>query len=223
MSVVLAQSSNPGVANSSGAEMLSGVAPMPAGLRPGSFVDPRWLGTRSPTMMTSGGCDVLEFLRRLFRRRPDPSTGNGSFLRARAGQERAEEGLRQSEEHFAQLVAGVRDYAVFLLDRQGNIRTGPRNGYGLRRSGGHTGSSELPAPGGAAGHRLPKMSGYEAARHIRRQPWGKGMALIALTGWGQEEDKLRALEAGFDHHLTKPVEATDLEKLLAVLNPVTQG
>jgi PAS domain S-box-containing protein len=68
---------------------------------------------------------------------------------------------------------------------------------------------------------LPKMNGYEAARHIRQQPWGKGIALIALTGWGQEEDKRRALEAGFDHHLTKPVDAAALEKLLAVINPVT--
>jgi DNA-binding response OmpR family regulator len=47
---------------------------------------------------------------------------------------------------------------------------------------------------------LPRMNGFEAARHIREQPWGKGMALIALTGWRQEEDKRRALEAGFDHH-----------------------
>jgi PAS domain S-box-containing protein len=62
---------------------------------------------------------------------------------------------------------------------------------------------------------LPKMSGYEAARHIRQQPWGKGMALIALTGWGQEADARRALEAGFDHHLTKPAELAALEKLLA--------
>jgi CheY-like chemotaxis protein len=69
---------------------------------------------------------------------------------------------------------------------------------------------------------LPKMNGYEVARHIRKQPWGKGMALIALTGWGQEEDKRRALEAGFDHHLTKPVEAVALEKLLSRMNPVPQ-
>jgi PAS domain S-box-containing protein len=68
---------------------------------------------------------------------------------------------------------------------------------------------------------LPKMNGYEAAQHIREQPWGRQMALIALTGWGQEEDKRRALEAGFDHHLTKPVEAVALEKLLAIISPVT--
>ncbi len=67
---------------------------------------------------------------------------------------------------------------------------------------------------------LPKLNGYEAARQIRKQAWGADMALIALTGWGQEEDKRRALEAGFDHHLTKPVEAAALEKLLARMTPV---
>jgi PAS domain S-box-containing protein len=64
---------------------------------------------------------------------------------------------------------------------------------------------------------LPKMSGYEAARSIRRQPWGEGMTLVAVTGWGQEEDKRRAAEAGFDHHLTKPVDPAALERLLAEL------
>jgi CheY-like chemotaxis protein len=64
---------------------------------------------------------------------------------------------------------------------------------------------------------LPKMNGYEAARHIRGQAWGKNMALIALTGWGQEDDKKRALEAGCDHHLTKPVDPAALEKLLALI------
>jgi CheY-like chemotaxis protein len=64
---------------------------------------------------------------------------------------------------------------------------------------------------------MPKMNGYEAARHIREQPWGKNMALVALTGWGQEEDKRRAFEAGFDHHLTKPVDPAALEKSLAGL------
>ena len=64
---------------------------------------------------------------------------------------------------------------------------------------------------------LPKMTGYEAARHIREQPWGRHMIVIAVTGWGQEEDRRRALEAGCDHHLTKPVDPAALEKLLAVL------
>jgi PAS domain S-box-containing protein len=69
---------------------------------------------------------------------------------------------------------------------------------------------------------LPKMSGYEAARRIRDEPWGGNVALVALTGWGQEEDKRRSLEAGFDHHLMKPVEPAALEKLLAAINPVPQ-
>lgn len=67
---------------------------------------------------------------------------------------------------------------------------------------------------------LPKMNGYEAARSIRGQPWGTTMALIAVTGWGQEQDKRRALEAGFDHHLTKPVDVAVLNKQLALVNPV---
>jgi CheY-like chemotaxis protein len=65
---------------------------------------------------------------------------------------------------------------------------------------------------------LPKMNGYEAARRIRDEPWGGKVALVALTGWGQEADKRRSLEAGFDHHLTKPVEPAALEKLLALIS-----
>jgi PAS domain S-box-containing protein len=64
---------------------------------------------------------------------------------------------------------------------------------------------------------MPRMNGYDAARYIRQQPWGKGMMLIAQTGWGQEEDRLRAAQAGFDVHLTKPVNADELLQLLAGL------
>jgi signal transduction histidine kinase len=64
---------------------------------------------------------------------------------------------------------------------------------------------------------LPKMNGYDAARRIRQQPWGQGMVLIALTGWGQEADRQRARDAGFDHHLVKPVDAATLTQLLASL------
>jgi CheY-like chemotaxis protein len=64
---------------------------------------------------------------------------------------------------------------------------------------------------------MPKMNGYEAARHIRQQSWGQRMVLIAVTGWGQPEDRRRCLEAGFSHHLTKPVDPIVLEKLLADL------
>lgn len=63
---------------------------------------------------------------------------------------------------------------------------------------------------------MPKMNGYEAARHIRQQPWSEKMVLVALTGWGQDEDKQRTKEAGFDHHLVKPAEPADLQRLLAM-------
>ena len=61
---------------------------------------------------------------------------------------------------------------------------------------------------------LPDLSGYELAKHARAAPWGQRVVLVAVTGWGQEEDRRRAFEAGFDHHLTKPIEAEKLERLL---------
>lgn len=62
---------------------------------------------------------------------------------------------------------------------------------------------------------MPKMDGYEACRRIREQPWGRKVLLVALTGWGQDEDRRRSHEAGFDHHLVKPVAPVEIEKLLA--------
>jgi CheY-like chemotaxis protein/two-component sensor histidine kinase len=62
---------------------------------------------------------------------------------------------------------------------------------------------------------MPKTNGYEVARRIRQEPWGKDMVLLAVTGWGQAEDKQRTREAGFDHHLVKPVDPTALAQLLA--------
>jgi CheY-like chemotaxis protein len=62
---------------------------------------------------------------------------------------------------------------------------------------------------------LPKLNGYEAAIAIRQQPWGKDMLLIALTGWGQDEDRQKSQDAGFDAHLVKPVDPNVLTNLLA--------
>ena len=61
---------------------------------------------------------------------------------------------------------------------------------------------------------MPRLTGYEVARRIREQVWGRGMVLAALTGWGQQQDRERALGAGFDLHLVKPVEAATLASLL---------
>jgi signal transduction histidine kinase/ActR/RegA family two-component response regulator len=63
---------------------------------------------------------------------------------------------------------------------------------------------------------MPGLTGYEAARLIRREPWGRSAVLIAVTGWGQEHDKDRASEAGFDVHMTKPVDSAKLETTLAL-------
>jgi PAS domain S-box-containing protein len=62
---------------------------------------------------------------------------------------------------------------------------------------------------------LPGMNGRETARRIRSQPWGREMLLVAVTGWGQGEDKKRSIEAGFDLHMVKPIDHSALEGLLA--------
>jgi signal transduction histidine kinase len=64
---------------------------------------------------------------------------------------------------------------------------------------------------------MPKLDGYEVARRIRREPWGKRMALVALTGWGQYDDRRRSHQAGFDSHLVKPVDFDKLNELFAQL------
>lgn len=64
---------------------------------------------------------------------------------------------------------------------------------------------------------MPVMNGYEAAQAIRQRPWGRELTLVALSGWGQEDDRRKALEAGFDHHLVKPVAPDDLQQFLARL------
>jgi CheY-like chemotaxis protein len=62
---------------------------------------------------------------------------------------------------------------------------------------------------------LPNLNGYDVCRRIREQAWGESAFIVALTGWGQEEDRQQSREAGFDEHLVKPVNHTALMKLLA--------
>lgn len=64
---------------------------------------------------------------------------------------------------------------------------------------------------------MPELDGYEVARRIRSQPWGKSIVVAALTGWGQEEDRQRSRQAGFDHHLVKPVDLGALREMLGRL------
>jgi CheY-like chemotaxis protein len=61
---------------------------------------------------------------------------------------------------------------------------------------------------------MPRLNGYETARRIRHQPWGKNTILVALTGWGQVDDRQKSHDAGFDKHMVKPVDLAALEELL---------
>lgn len=62
---------------------------------------------------------------------------------------------------------------------------------------------------------MPNMDGHELCRRLRREPWGRSMRIVALTGWGRKEDRQRAMEAGFDDHYTKPIAMSILRDLLA--------
>jgi len=65
---------------------------------------------------------------------------------------------------------------------------------------------------------LPDMSGHQLAQRLRAEPWGADLQLIAITGWGQEDDRRKSLEAGFDQHLTKPVDPEQLISLIVRSN-----
>jgi CheY-like chemotaxis protein len=64
---------------------------------------------------------------------------------------------------------------------------------------------------------MPKLNGYDACRRMREQPWGQKMIIIALTGWSRDEDRQRTTEAGFDHHLVKPIRPLHLLEVIAEL------
>jgi PAS domain S-box-containing protein len=70
---------------------------------------------------------------------------------------------------------------------------------------------------------MPRMDGFEAARRIRGLPGGGSVAIVALSGWGQDKDKQRSAEAGFDDHLVKPVSPADLRRLLTRLSTLRSG
>ena len=61
---------------------------------------------------------------------------------------------------------------------------------------------------------LPKLNGYEVAQAIRQEPWGNPMVMIAVIGWCQERDKAQSKQAGFDHHMVKPVDTSALMNVL---------
>jgi CheY-like chemotaxis protein len=61
---------------------------------------------------------------------------------------------------------------------------------------------------------MPRLNGYDVARRLRGEAWAEDVLLIALTGWGQEHERRKTMEAGFDHHLVKPVDVEVLKRLL---------
>jgi PAS domain S-box-containing protein len=61
---------------------------------------------------------------------------------------------------------------------------------------------------------LPKLNGHDTCRRIRQEPWGQSICIVAVTGWGHDDDRLRSREAGFDHHLVKPIDPAALEQVL---------
>jgi two-component system CheB/CheR fusion protein len=70
---------------------------------------------------------------------------------------------------------------------------------------------------------MPRMDGYQLAKHIRQAPWGRNIVLIACTGWGQPDDRRRSQEAGIDHHMVKPVSARAMLQLLSKIDPPESG
>jgi CheY-like chemotaxis protein len=69
---------------------------------------------------------------------------------------------------------------------------------------------------------LPQLSGYEVCRRLRREPWANGVVLVAMTGWGQDEDRQQSRDAGFDAHMVKPVDHDALLAFLASLPETPQ-
>lgn len=64
---------------------------------------------------------------------------------------------------------------------------------------------------------MPKLNGFEVCQRIRQSPWGAGVLMVAQTGWGQAQDRARTMEAGFDAHLTKPIDPAAVQDMLVRL------
>ena len=67
---------------------------------------------------------------------------------------------------------------------------------------------------------MPKLNGYEACRQIRAQPWARDVVMVAVTGWGHDEDRRRSKNAGFDLHLVKPLDPVEVERMMRDLQPL---
>jgi signal transduction histidine kinase len=70
---------------------------------------------------------------------------------------------------------------------------------------------------------MPRLDGFDTCRRLREQPWGKSLLLVAITGWGQDVDRLKSSEAGFDYHLVKPIDSRTLAGLVNNVSPAGTG
>jgi len=119
-------------------------------------------------------------------------------------------------------------YRILVVDDNRDSATSLATLLNLTGNKTHTAYDGLEAVEAAATFRpdvilldigLPKLNGYEACRKIREQPWSKDIVIVALTGWGQDEDRRKSQEVGFNGHLVKPADHAVLMKLLAELRP----
>jgi len=120
------------------------------------------------------------------------------------------------------------DYRILVVDDNRDSATSLAMLLNLTGNKTHTAYDGLEAVEAAATFRpdvilldigLPNMNGFEACLKIREQPWSKDIVIIALTGWGQDEDRRKSQEVGFNGHLVKPADHAVLMKLLAELRP----
>lgn len=105
-------------------------------------------------------------------------------------------------------IDAAQSLSVLLLDSGHFVETAPDGFAALRRVPQFQPKVILLDIG------MPGMTGYEVAHTLRQAPGGEGLILVALTGWGSAEDKAKAKEAGFDYHLTKPIDFADIEEIL---------
>jgi signal transduction histidine kinase/ActR/RegA family two-component response regulator len=119
---------------------------------------------------------------------------------------------------------GAAQLRVLIADDNGDARDTmamllEELGYQTRTA--HDGLAALEVAGALRPHvafldiGMPGLDGYQVCRRIRAEPWGKAVVLVALTGWGQPEDRHRSADAGFDHHLVKPASLGAMEQILA--------
>jgi PAS domain S-box-containing protein len=137
---------------------------------------------------------------------------------------RAERALREEDRRKDEFLALLHLHRLLVVDDNRDSATSLAKVMKLLGGEVRTAHDGLEALAAAADSRpevilmdvgIPRLNGYEAARRIRQQPWGRDIAIVALTGWGQEADRIQSKEAGCDGHLVKPVSVAELQMLLA--------